>query len=271
MLHLSQPTVSGQIKALEEELGVELFRRNPKGVTLTACGHDLLNLAERILAAGNEFVDRARRHAGQLRGKIRLGTIIHPEFLRLGKLMSIVREQYPKIDIELHHGLSGWVMHCVEKKELDAGFYVGTARRPNIAAIYLRRLDFCVIAPLDWRERIDSVGWRDIAKLPWIWTPKSGAYHQLASKLFRRHGVKPTIVMEADRESTIMNLVAAGVGLSLMREDAVSSDQNATRVVLWPRGRITASLSFIFPADRQNDQALKAVVHVMQKVWGGHP
>ncbi len=86
-LHLTQPAVSLQIKALQESLGLALFNRSAAGMVLTAEGNTLLPLAERILADVQEL----RRHATGLRssenalsGSLAIGTILDPEFIRLG-------------------------------------------------------------------------------------------------------------------------------------------------------------------------------------------
>lgn len=65
----------------------------------------------------------------------------------------------------------------------------------------------------------------------------------------------------------MLNLVAAGVGLSLMREDALPTDPEANGIVVCPKGRIAANLSFIYQAGRDNDPALRALVNAVRKTW----
>ena len=78
-LHITQPAVSKQIKALEEELGVLLFDRLPSGMALTQAGQTLLPLTERALFDAMELINTAKRLQGGVAGVIRLGTIIDPE------------------------------------------------------------------------------------------------------------------------------------------------------------------------------------------------
>lgn len=266
-LHLSQPTVSNQVRALEDELGAELFKRCMKGVTLTPCGHDLLKPAQEILEAVDQFIERGKRFTQQPSGTVRLGTIISSEFLRLGELMSAVRDLYPKIEVELHHGLSGLIIRSVQRNELDAGFVLWTAKIPKITTIDLRSVGFCVIAPAKWKRRISGLGWKQIAELPWVCTPKLGAYHQVSRQMFRRHNVTPSTVVETDREATIMNLVASGVGLGLMREEALLASPDSKGVTLWPKGRVDATLSFVFRKDRQNETPIRALVDAVRSIW----
>jgi DNA-binding transcriptional LysR family regulator len=150
---------------------------------------------------------------------------------------------------------------------LDAGFFVGTLPRGSITARHLTDLPLCVIAPAAFRERIANASWREIAALPWVWTPKLGAYHQIASRIFRERKLKPNIVMEADRESTLINLVGAGMGLSLMRTEVARSAVRAGKVVMWNKGRITPPLSFVTRRDRRDDPLIQGIEAEVANVW----
>ena len=124
-LHLSQSTVSGQIKALEDEFMVTLFARKASGVELTAAGAELLPRAERLLGDAQGLLSHAHRLSQQSHRKVRVGTVIDAGFLRVGNLLSNMRAAHPNIEIETHHGLSGWVMKAVRTGEIDCGFFVG--------------------------------------------------------------------------------------------------------------------------------------------------
>ena len=87
-LHLSQPAVTAQIKALEEELGISLFDRVSSGVQLTDAGKRLLPDAEKVLGSARGLIDHARSMQGELRGRIRIGTLIVPARLRLGQWLA---------------------------------------------------------------------------------------------------------------------------------------------------------------------------------------
>jgi len=87
-LHVSQPAVSGQIKALEQELGLRLFDRSASGMLLTVAGRELLGHAQRVLTAAEELKQSARRLTGEIAGVLRLGTVSNPAAIRLGDLLS---------------------------------------------------------------------------------------------------------------------------------------------------------------------------------------
>src|SRR4029434_8227350 len=85
-LHVSQPAVSAQIKALEDELGTPLLERGPAGMTLTSAGSKLLPFASRVLGAASDLRNQALALKGEIAGHLRLGTLSDPETPRLGKL-----------------------------------------------------------------------------------------------------------------------------------------------------------------------------------------
>ena len=87
-LFVTQPALSLQLKKLHESIGVMLFERRPRGMRLTEAGQKLLPAAERALTAAAEFRAAATRLKGSVTGRLRLGTIVDPEFLRMGPFLT---------------------------------------------------------------------------------------------------------------------------------------------------------------------------------------
>ena len=121
-LHLSQPAVSLQLKALAEATGLQLFTRTPKGMALTQDGAALLPLADKALAALADFGQAAASLHHTVRGTLRIGTILDPEFTRLGAFLKTLVESAPQIGTELRQGMSGDVLALVARGDLDVGF-----------------------------------------------------------------------------------------------------------------------------------------------------
>ena len=124
-LHLTQPAVSLQIKHLQETLGVTLFTRTSRGLALTRDGQTLLPHAERALAAAADVQRAAAALRHEVRGRLRIGTILDPGFLRLGGFLRALVETHPQIETALRHGMSGWVIEQVRTQALDVGYYIG--------------------------------------------------------------------------------------------------------------------------------------------------
>lgn len=267
-LHISQPAVSGQIKALEQELGVRLFERAASGMVLTVAGRELLANAQRVLAAADELKRAAKRLTGEVAGTLRIGTVSNPASIRLGELLARTVEQHPRLELELHHEVSGAALEGVRDGRLDASFYFGDAPGRDVLPLRLREFAYCVTAPAAWTGRLKTAGWAEIAALPWVLTPAISTHNHLVRRLFAEHGIEPPQRhVEADQESVIETLVISGVGVSLMREEAARVLEKAGEIYVWDKARLRTTLWFVCAADRAEDPLLQALFGLLRDVW----
>lgn len=266
-LHISQPALSAQIKALEDELGVALFERGSSGMALTAAGRRLLPESQKVMAAAQVLRSQASALKGEVAGRVRVGTVSDPGFIRVGDLLMQAIEAFPLLEIELHHEVSGAAFEKVRDGALDASFYYGSLTRPTVATLPLCDFAYRVVAPVAWAARIEDATWDDIVAMPWIMTPAISTHHALASKLFAENGVSPARRVEADNEAVISSLVIAGLGVTLMREDLAIEAAAAGEVVLWGDRRLETTLSFIYRAEREDDPIVHALLDVLRRVW----
>jgi DNA-binding transcriptional LysR family regulator len=267
-LHLSQPALSAQIKALEDELGVPLFDRTPTGMQLTVGGRRLLAEAEKVLAAAQSLAAAARTLEGEVAARLRIGTVSDPEFIRIGALLTAAVERYPLLQIELHQEVSGEAFEQVRRGELDASFYFGKLTHPAVAGLRLGEMAYRVVAPAQWCERLAQADWAALAAMPWIMTPSISTHNQLVTELFAGRAAAPSKVVEADQETLISTLVAAGVGVALMREDLAHEKEAAGEVCTWRDVRVVTPLWFVFLAERAEDPAIAALRAVLAELWG---
>jgi DNA-binding transcriptional LysR family regulator len=267
-LHLSQPAVSGQIKALEESLELKLFERGPGGVRLTKAGEALLPHARAVVSQAAEFRKAAKQLEGHLTGKARLGTILDPQIIRLGPLVSTLLERHPWLDLTLQHGISTWAAECVANSTLDAGFSLGGGfHHANLRVLPLAEIPYRVVAPRSWSSRVQGADLRGIAALPWVRPPRHSPHQQMQASLFEPLGIYPATVVEADQEASISTLVKAGIGLGLMREDLARAAAQAAEVHIWEGAASATELSFIYTRGREGDAVMKALLDAVQEVW----
>lgn len=267
-LHLSQPALSAQLKALEDKLDLVLFRRTASGMVLTAQGRRLLAEAEKVLAAAQDFKNEASLLKGQLAGKAGIGTLSDPQLTRVGEFTSLALQRYPSLQLELHQAVTGHALDQVRDGAWDAAFYYGEMKYSGVAGLALRELVFRVAAPAAWRPRIDAAGWAEMAELPWIIPPPISSHHQMAHALLDRHGVEPARVVEADQEAVIASLVASGVGVALMREEMAAEKEAAGEICLWRDAKADTTLWFIHARGRESDPVLRALIDVQKDIWG---
>jgi DNA-binding transcriptional LysR family regulator len=267
-LHLSQPAVSGQIKALESEFDVRLFDRLASGMELTAAGKELLGHASKVLQAAERLRQAARGLRGEIGGTLRIGTVSDPRTIRVGDLLSCAVRRYPGLELELHHEMSGIALEYVRERELDASFFFGDRPGPGFTALPLREFVYRIAAPRQWSDRVADADWPKIAALPWIVTPELSTHSRLVTKLFADHGLDlPPRHVEADDERVIIDLVRAGVGVSLMREDVALQGEAAGEFVVWPGARLATTLWFVCLAEKESDPLIKALLDLVRETW----
>jgi DNA-binding transcriptional LysR family regulator len=266
-LHLTQPAVSKQLKALEQELGVVLFERQVGGMALTREGKALLPLAERILFDAMEMINQARTLRGEVAGAVSIGTVIDPESIRLGSFLSALLNYFPKVQPRLQHGISGWVLERVKAGELDVGFYLGPVTDPDVASLPMCSLTYLIIAPPAWESRMQTATWADVAAMPWIGTPAGSSQNRLVRTMFADRGFTVHTVVEADQESSMVSMVRGGVGLATMRSDLAHDAKVRGEVCIWEGTTQECPLSLVFQASRRDDLLVAACRKALSDVW----
>lgn len=270
-LHLTQPAISLQLKHLQAATGLALFTRTARGLVLTADGRAMLTAAERVLGAVADFGALGDSLQNTVRGSLRIGTVLNPEFLRLGTCLRQLLERYPHVQTSLRHGMSGWVAAQVQRGDLDMGFYLGPLpAAKDRQALHLQALapfTYYVIAPQDWGTRIEGQGWAQIAALPWIGTPPDSAHRRLLSKKFGAFGVTPRVVAEVDQEASMLDLVRAGVGLSLARDSIALRESQTAGLQIVKGLSIRTELALTCLASRQTDPVIQAAFSVIGQAF----
>jgi len=269
-LHRSQPAASAQIKLLEDEFGIALFERKLRGLTLTAAGASLLPEIKDLLASANHVSTHAKSLSGRVTGPIKfatVATVFDKSILRVGEMIKLILTRYHLLDIEVHHCNSRSIVAGIANGEFDAGIALGNRNIPNIRRILLKEIQYRIVAPAIWGERMRKASWKELASSPWILAPKGGSHHQMAMHLFKRSRFQPDKVIEADSELVIASLVTAGVGLGLMPEDLALDAQVAGNVLVVENGRPSTYLQALHHASREGDPAIHGILGVLRELW----
>jgi DNA-binding transcriptional LysR family regulator len=221
-LHIGQPPLSQQIQALEHEIGARLFERNKRRVLLTEAGRLFLADARRMLALSEQAKETARRaHLGEA-GELRVGFTFSTPFTPLfAQVVRRYRQQYPGVLLTFHEIATKPQLAKIEARELDVGFVrPGPMPLPDTVAVTLLRHDpLRLVLPADSPlARKKTVAVKDLAGQAFVVFPKdagTGIYHQIFD-MCRAAGFAPDIAMEAGEPSTIIGLVGAGCGISVL-------------------------------------------------------
>jgi DNA-binding transcriptional LysR family regulator len=223
-LHISQPPLSQQIKALEQELDVALFERNRQRVYLTQAGRLLLERARRILADVEAARAELRATVAGQAGELRVGFTGSSGLMPfLHRALSRFRTDYPGVQVTLQDMPSLKQVEAVHKRELD----IGVVRKPPMrqgAGVEFQLLceDVLVLAvheknPLAARR---SVRMKQLAGEAFISYPREAgiSLFQKVHEMAAAADFFPNIVQEARDSSTIIGLVASGLGVAIVPE-----------------------------------------------------
>ena len=267
-LHVSQPALSGQVKALESQLELKLFERAPGGMVLTSAGRQLLPRALEVLAAADEFRHAATRLSGQVAGTLRVGTVSDPKSVRLGRVLAAALRMHPRLELAVSHQVSGEALESVRQGRLDASYYFGDRPADDIEALELCKIVYRIAVPSAWSHHQGGDEWSTIASVPWVLTPRISTYHALITNLFAQHGLPlPARFVEADDETVITNLVASGVGASLLREESALELERTGAARIWGATRVVSTLWFIALAARRDDPLIRATFALVRDSW----
>lgn len=265
LLCASQPAVSAQIKALEDEFGIALFERAPRGMVPTPEGIALLERARAVLDGANLLLSEAHRMRGEPEGVLRIGALPDPEKLRLGTLLKLLAERHPRLRVDLRHAASGSVRREILSGALDAGFVLGPSES-GLSRRVLAPMRLVVAFPPDGHVEADSP-WERIAELPWIGTPDDCPFQMLGQDLFARMGRSPRVERRVDIERTILEMVSSGLGAGLLREDTALAAARDGRCRIWAGAAIETEFAFVWPRSRTRNPCLDAMRTILDELW----
>jgi DNA-binding transcriptional LysR family regulator len=267
-LYMTPPTVSAHIKALEEELGVQLFVRMPHGMSLTEKGKLLKIKAEQTLQAAQEVVNHATALQSQLIGRLRCGLNASPGWLRVAPLVQHMQEVWPGLELELIACSSGSIIDALHQGTMDAGYIFGASPSRSMITHCLGMAEVVVAAPSQWKTRLVDADWVDLAQLPWIGSDGYCPFETLTDDLFRQRGLQYHRVVRSHDEGTKAELVIAGVGLAMLERSEAEQAQTAGRMTIWAPVPLHCPLHFAYLTKRQDDPLIRALRTGVMQVWG---
>ena len=221
-LHIGQPPLSQQIQALEADVGAQLFERNKRSVRLTQAGRLFLQDARRILALSEQAGATARRAQRGEAGELRIGfTFSTPFTPYFATVINRYRQLFPHVTLTLHEMATQHQLEAISARTLDLGF----VRPPELAypddikLTQLRQDPLLLVLPVAHRLAAKpAIAIADMAGEGFVMYPKDAGtgIHPQIFRLCKAAGFVPNVAQEAGEASTIIGLVAAGCGISVL-------------------------------------------------------
>ncbi len=216
-LHTSQPSLSRQIRDLEEQVGAELLIRGPRGVELTAAGRAFLDHARLAMNQVDAAVEAARRAAQPFKQRLVLGFLTGQEMKWLPEAMHILRDELPNIDITVSSDYSPDLAAALAKGKLDLAFL---RAEPGFDLTYhvVDSEPLIVLMPSDHPLAArDHILPQDLADQPFIgMADKARVLRAAIENYLERSGVRIIPAQNVDNPAKVMSLVASTRGLTLI-------------------------------------------------------
>lgn len=269
ILHISQSALSTQIRGLEDSLGIILFERQARGMTLTVNGKTLLGQARMILDAAENMRVTAGKLNAELCGAITVGLNTDPLYLRMRALDARMEKLYPEISIEFITSQTMATTSLLHERVLDAGFRFGISRDEGISETFLTDVPLAVVIPTRFLRRVNKVSdftWRSLAELPWLWTTCACPFHKLVADRMAEHGVKPHPVADALDEAIVREMVANGKGASILRRDMAELLEAEGLAAAWDEP-LSVPLSIACLSSRKEDPLIAALIQEVRSIW----
>jgi DNA-binding transcriptional LysR family regulator len=219
LIHLSQPALSLQIRALEEEVGVRLFERNRRKTTLTAAGFAFRDDAAAALSQLEQAIRRARLAAQGKRGLLRIGFVSTAGSELVADIVRQFRELNPEVEFSLRNILTAEQVQMLETGSLDIGFLrLPIGAQSTLDVVTVHREPFVLVVPSSHklakrkRVRLREVAGEDFVMYERAWAP---GFHDLMFGILRDAGIVPNVTQTVGEVPTLISLVHSRIGITI--------------------------------------------------------
>jgi DNA-binding transcriptional LysR family regulator len=227
-LYLTQPAVSLQIKALEQDLGIQLFDRTGSRIVLTEAGEVLLRYSQRAHTLLIQAEHKIAALSGDQVGQLALGASTTIAQYVLPRLLADFSREHPRVHLNMISGNTEQVVTAVKDHTIALGMIEGPARSRDVKTqpFLADELVLIVSAAHEWAER-KSVTCSELIAAPILMRERGSGTRRILEMALVRQGIKPKsllVVMELDSTEAIKSAVEAGLGIGFVSRWAVAKD-----------------------------------------------
>jgi DNA-binding transcriptional LysR family regulator len=268
-----QSALSQQVAKLESELGVRLFDRTTRSVTITSAGEALLPVIRRILAGVDQLATEAQAIQGTIKGRLSVGMMeVPPQALDIAAIIGRFHARYPGVSIALRSGGSDVLVRAVRDRAVDVAL-VGLAAEPagrRVSVTPLLHEDLIAVLPPGHRlARARSVTIGELAGIPFIDFP--AGYGLRAETDLGFAGVARQVAFEVTRVEQVTQFVRQGLGVALLPESVARAQAAAGGVALVPvsGAGLRRHVRLVAPQDPPGSAAGQAFTRTVREFLGG--
>ncbi|TBL81332.1 LysR family transcriptional regulator [Paenibacillus thalictri] len=229
-LNMEQPPLSRQLKQMEEQLGVTLFDRSGKRLTLTPAGELLRQKAERFIHEFDETMKEVQELDEGIKGVLGIGAVVSCISL-LPSRIERFRKSYPEVTYKIWEGDHFLLADLLERRNIELVVarlpYEADAGQESYSVLPLPSDPFVAVIPAGWHSNAgtEAIQMKELADFPFLTlkTDRTVGMHERVIKECRDHGFEPQVICECSSVTIILSLVAAGIGATVFPKSVMSS------------------------------------------------
>jgi DNA-binding transcriptional LysR family regulator len=266
----TQPAISAQIRALEDEVNAKLLDRSGGRVSLTASGKVFQQYAEQMVEARKDMLSAVADTESIPRGAIVVGanegTCLHI----LPEVFSEFKKRYPDVSVAIKRADYARILESVIDNSVDFGIVSLPVSDSRLTVVLIHRDELVIIVPPPHPlAQQESATVAEVAKFPMV-MPKGGHTRDALEDLFREHKVKPRYTMELDSSELLKRFVAADAGVGFIARLQAMEDVRANTLVALSiaDATIRRDLALVFRKDKALSRAALAFIDIAVKIKG---
>jgi LysR family hydrogen peroxide-inducible transcriptional activator len=226
---ISQPALSMQIKELEEQLGAALFERGARQVRLTSFGEEFALHVRGIQRSVDELGDLARASRDRLMGRLRIGVIPTIAPYLLPTIIGNLSRKYAGLDIHVRETVTPKLIQELAEGRLDTAIVALPVSEPSFAEVALFVEDFVLVRPgEDEGKPVPNI--EKLGEMRLLLLEEGHCFRDQALSFCNRHSALPRELLDCSSLSTLVQMVSAGIGITLIPEMAVAVETRSASV-----------------------------------------
>lgn len=270
---VSQPTLSAQLKKLEEYLGVKLVERQPKNVQLTEIGKQVVVRARRMLDEGDEIVALARNNTDPLAGRLKMALIPTIGPYLLPRVMQKIRKSLPHLGLMLYEHQTEPLVKRLRDGEIDLGIMALPAPNDGLQSRALYEEQFTVALPLHHPLAAkSSIKIQDLQNQTLLLLEDGHCMRDQALEICSRIEVREAEDFRGTSLETLRQMVVAGLGCTLLPELAVDSpfgSQRGLTIRQFAKPAPTRTVGAVWRKSSTRSVAIGALCDVIERAIAG--
>ena len=266
---ISQPALSVQIKDLEDELGTQLFERGPRQVRLTRFGEEFAVRVRDILRQVDELADVARASRGRLAGRLRIGVIPTIAPYLLPAIVGTLAQTHAGLDVHVRETVTQKLIQELTEGRLDTAIVALPVSEPSLEETPLFDERFVLVRPVEdgGKPVPDRESLREMRLLL---LEEGHCFRDQALSFCNLQTSRPRELLEGSSLSTLVQMVSAGIGVTLIPEMAVPVETRSAQVAIarFPSPQPSRKIGMLWRKSNPLSGQLKQIAEVVRTSAG---